>query len=82
MPFTAMVPEVGCKRVVSILMVVVLPAPFGPRNAKMLPFGTSKEMSFTAVNPCLNVLVRFLTDMAELVDWLAGIGIIEGEKSA
>ena len=33
----AMVPLVGCSSVVSIWIVVVLPAPFGPRNAKISP---------------------------------------------
>ena len=35
---------------VSILIVVDLPAPLGPRNAKMPPASTSKLTSFTAVN--------------------------------
>ena len=34
-PFDRMVPDVGWSSVVSILIVVVLPAPFGPRNAKI-----------------------------------------------
>src|SRR5690349_6006684 len=42
-------PLVGCRSVVSILMVVVFPAPFGPRNAKISPGCTSKETSLTAV---------------------------------
>ena len=32
-----------------ILMVVVLPAPFGPRRPKNSPWFTEKEMSFTAL---------------------------------
>ena len=39
----------GRSSVVSILMVVVLPAPLGPRKAKISPCATSKEMSLTAV---------------------------------
>jgi hypothetical protein len=39
---------VGGSNVVNILMVVVFPAPFGPRNAKISPLGTSNEMSLTA----------------------------------
>src|SRR5438046_1879452 len=31
-------------------MVVVLPAPFGPRKPRISPFSTRKEMSSTAVN--------------------------------
>jgi len=30
-------------------MVVLLPAPFGPRNPKISPDSTANEMSFTAV---------------------------------
>ena len=56
------VPLVGCKSVVSILIVVDLPAPFGPKNAKISPFLTSKEMSFTAVKSP-NRLTKFLTSM-------------------
>jgi hypothetical protein len=29
-------------------MVVLLPAPLGPKNPKISPFSTEKEMSFTA----------------------------------
>src|ERR1700726_3498654 len=50
-------PRVGVSRVVSILIVVVLPAPFGPRKAKISPLSTSKEMPSTAVSRP-NVLVR------------------------
>ena len=53
-------PLVGLSRVVSILMVVVLPAPFGPRKAKISPFCTSNETSFTALNSP-NFLTRFST---------------------
>ena len=38
---------------------VVLPAPFGPRKAKISPLPTSKEMSSTAVNSP-NRFTRFL----------------------
>src|SRR5579863_2423541 len=44
-----MEPSVGRRSVVSILMVVVLPAPFGPRKAKISPAATWKETSSTAV---------------------------------
>src|SRR5215472_10387187 len=49
-PSSSIVPLVGFSSVVSILMVVVFPAPFGPRKAKISPCFTSKEMPFTAVN--------------------------------
>src|SRR6266480_4173571 len=48
-PSSSSEPVVGRKSVVSILMVVVFPAPFGPRNAKSSPARTSKETSLTAV---------------------------------
>ena len=32
-----------------IIIVVLLPAPFGPRNPKISPDSTANEMSFTAV---------------------------------
>ena len=37
-------PSLGVSTVVSILIVVVLPAPLGPRKAKMTPSGTANEM--------------------------------------
>jgi hypothetical protein len=52
---------VGFRTVVSILMVVDLPAPFGPRKAKIEPVSTSKLMSFTAVKSS-NFFVRDLTE--------------------
>src|ERR1051325_809081 len=48
-PSSSSEPLVGRSRVVSILMVVVLPAPFGPRNAKISPARTSNDASLTAV---------------------------------
>ena len=57
-PFKVIVPAVGLKSVVSILIVVVLPAPFGPKKAKISPFGTLKETSLTAVK-LPKVLVKF-----------------------
>src|SRR5580700_9424773 len=59
-PSRKIFPDVGCRRVVNILMVVVLPAPFGPRNAKISPLPTSKEMLSTALNSP-KVLLRFST---------------------
>ena len=41
-------PLVGASSVVSILIVVVLPAPLGPRKAKISPACTSNEMPSTA----------------------------------
>jgi hypothetical protein len=42
-------PEEGFVTPVRNLMVVVFPAPFGPRRPKTLPWGTSKLMPFKAV---------------------------------
>ena len=47
-PSIVMEPLVGRRSVVSICMVVVLPAPFGPRKAKISPGRTSNEMPPTA----------------------------------
>jgi hypothetical protein len=47
-PETRACPEVGFSKVVSIIMVVLLPAPFGPKNPKISPSFTLKEMSSTA----------------------------------
>src|SRR5262249_33910640 len=59
-PFNCSVPLVGGSSVVSILMVVVFPAPFGPRKAKISPLGTSNDTSLTAVKSA-NFLTRFCT---------------------
>src|SRR5678815_651915 len=50
-------PLVGACSVVSIWIVVVLPAPFGPRNAKISSSRTSKETPSTAFT-VPNVLTR------------------------
>src|ERR1700737_2701648 len=59
-PATVAVPEVGGRKQVRIRMVVVLPAPFGPRKPTIWPFWTSNEMSSTAVLRAY-LLVRPLT---------------------
>src|SRR5580704_15485641 len=48
-PATIALPAVGGKKHVSIRMVVVLPAPLGPRKPTIWPFSTSNEMWSTAV---------------------------------
>src|SRR5512140_3323946 len=63
-PLTVAVPREGLTNPSSILMVVVLPAPLGPRRPKISPFSTSKETSWTArtgfpQNPTLKVLDSF-----------------------
>src|SRR5436853_5911210 len=47
-PATVAVPEVGNRNPVSMRIVVVFPAPFGPRKPTISPFATSKEMWSTA----------------------------------
>ncbi len=42
------VPDVGSVSPIRILMSVVLPAPFGPRNPNISPFSTSRLMSLNA----------------------------------
>src|ERR1700755_3185621 len=49
-PSNSIWPLVGRRSVVSILIVVVLPAPFGPRKAKTSPRRTSNDTSSTAVS--------------------------------
>ena len=46
-----MLPEVAVASPISILMVVVLPAPLGPRNPKKQPRGTVRFRPSTAAFP-------------------------------
>jgi hypothetical protein len=55
-------PEVGLRSVESMLMVVVLPAPFGPRKPKSSPVATEKEIPSTAVK-LPNFLINLSTFM-------------------
>src|SRR3989339_145082 len=65
-PTIVIVPDVFDKVVVRIEIVVVLPAPFGPRKAKNSPLLTSKLILSTArVLLFLYFLVRLLTIIAE-----------------
>ena len=48
-PQIVAVPPLGSIMPVSILSVVVLPAPLGPRNPTIWPAGTEKESASTAV---------------------------------
>ncbi len=49
MPFTVTVPLLGRSRPRISRMVVVLPAPFGPRNPVILPGSTVNDRSSTAI---------------------------------
>lgn len=50
-PLTVIFPFVAVSSVVSIFIVVVFPAPFGPRNANIFPFSTENDMLSTALKP-------------------------------
>src|SRR5579875_4223258 len=60
-----MLPVVGASSPVSILMVVDLPAPFGPRNPKNCPGSTARSIWSTAVKP-LKLRLRSCTAIADL----------------
>src|SRR5215831_5368422 len=49
-PSSSILPALGASRPVSILMVVDLPAPFGPRKPKNCPASTRKLIASTALN--------------------------------
>src|ERR1700733_13408013 len=80
-PSSQILPEVGLSSVVSILMVVVLPAPLGPRKAKISPLPTSKEMLSTAVK-LPKVLQRFSTrimvNLPPRITVLNGLVLMQG----
>src|SRR5579862_2029058 len=63
MPSSSIVPEVGGASPMSMRIVVVLPAPLGPRKPKKQPRGTSRfSPSTAALEPY--TLRRFRTRMA------------------
>src|SRR5207245_1824577 len=64
-PATLATPDVFRRRVVRILIVVLFPAPFGPRNPKNSPSSTLKDILLTACVPSPYVFTRFST-------WTAG----------
>src|SRR5215813_1684461 len=68
-PATSAPPEVGLVRVQSMLIVVVLPAPLGPRKPKTSPVPTSKLTPLTASKSPKD-LRRSLTEIAG-----AGMGV-------
>src|ERR1700687_5284055 len=68
---TRAVPEVGGRKQVSTRMVVVLPAPLGPRKPTICPLSTEKEMLSTAtwfayplVNPSTVIIMIKLDEGA------------------
>src|SRR6266852_8062971 len=70
-PAMSTLPEVGASVVVRIEMVVVLPAPLGPRRAKNSPGSTSNEIPSTALTlPFRYRLTRSRTSMAGAISAL------------
>src|SRR5688572_30055941 len=64
-------PRVGCRNLVRRLKQVVLPAPFGPISAWMLPRFTARSTPFTAKKPP-NSLVS--PDAARMISSLVAMG--------
>ena len=64
-PSIAASPEVGRRSPVSIRIVVLLPAPFGPRKPKKRPRATRKDTWSTAAF-CLYTFVRPSTTIASV----------------
>ena len=69
-PATRKEPEVGFERVVNMRMVVVFPAPFGPKNPKIFPDSTLRLRSCTA-QTSLYVLVKFLASITASSAWFS-----------
>jgi len=66
-PFTLAVPDVGFRMVQSMLIVVVLPAPFGPSKPKISPDSTLMSSLSTALSP-----------LNDFVSWLVSITLVNG----
>src|SRR3954447_6104187 len=62
-PATLAVPELGVSSVASVRTIVVLPAPFGPRNPNTSPYDTANVTSSTAMRSP-NRFVRLRTSSA------------------
>jgi hypothetical protein len=52
---------VGFSKVVNIIIVVLFPAPLGPKNPKISPFFTEKETSFTATKSPKDLVRDFVS---------------------
>src|SRR3989344_6238295 len=72
-PNTLTEPAVLFTRPVTIPIIVVLPAPFGPRSAKKSPIGTLNEIPFSASVPDEYVLARLFISRA-------GVSFMLGEE--
>src|SRR5579871_6188240 len=75
-PATFALPSVGGRKQVRMRMVVVLPAPLGPRKPTICPFSTSKEMLSTAtvrayrlVRPSTLIICDSQTELPRYPSW-------------
>src|ERR1051326_2930549 len=75
-PATVAVPAAGGRKHVRMRIVVVLPAPFGPRKPTIWPFWTSNEMSSTATLRAY-LLVRLLT---VIIDFYSRVRDVQPEN--
>src|ERR1043166_144433 len=66
-PATVTHPDVGVTMPQTMLMSVVLPAPFGPKSAKISPLRISRLISRRALNPDAYVLKRCETEMMDVM---------------
>src|SRR3954454_4541115 len=76
-PPTAIAPSDGVTIPQMMLMSVVLPAPLGPRRAKISPRRISRLMRFRALKPGAYVLDRFRTETAGCI----GLAIADAKRS-
>src|SRR5947207_10920905 len=60
-------PRVGCRNLVSKLKQVVLPAPFGPMSAWMVPRSTRRLTPLTATNPANSLVKSSVSRMYSLI---------------
>src|SRR3982751_5949932 len=66
-PSAITVPELGVTMPQTMLMRVVLPAPFGPSSAKISPFRISRLMLLRAGAPDAYVLVRLAMETTGVI---------------
>ena len=66
-PLKRIVPALGCRNLVSRLKQVVLPAPFGPISAWIVPRRTSRSTSLTATKPPKRLVSAAAERMMSLV---------------
>src|SRR6185503_8279880 len=61
-------PRVGCRNLVSRLKQVVLPAPFGPISAWIVPRATRRLTPFTATKPANSLVRSSVSRIVSLID--------------